>query len=251
MQKNNRVEWSTFCIILFCTIDSAYAQNNGVPGLPAPPGSVQCGQGMRYDEKERMCVPCAINKFLYGGQDGACRDCPEGTMSFANSWTVSNCRCKNGHGRTASLQECSMCQLGKYADFPSEQCVLCPVGRYSSSLGMFFCDFCEAGTFIASTGSAGPCQNCQAGKYSAGTGASTCQSCLPGKFSSEFASGQECQNCVRGKYSETHAASSCLDCPVGKSSEHVGATSSLNCQVSTTPPLTTSKVNIESCACCW
>ena len=137
---------------------------------------------MRYDDQQRMCVPCGKNKFLQGGQDGVCTNCPAGIMSIDFSWTISNCMCEHGYGRTGSQQECSICELGKYADFHSQQCLLCPVGKYSSSRGMHVCNTCEAGTFIDVHGSAGPCQKCQIGKYRSDSGASTCISCLPGKI---------------------------------------------------------------------
>jgi len=95
----------TFCIAFFCTIYSAYTQYSGVPG------SVLCAPGMRYDDRQWMCVSCGINKFLYGGQTGVCINCPAGTMSPEISWTISHCICNHGYGGSGSQQGCSICGL--------------------------------------------------------------------------------------------------------------------------------------------
>ena len=268
----------TFCIFVFYTIDSAYTQYTGIPGLPSPPGGNQCPPGMRYDNQQRRCVACGMNKYLDGGSAGVCKNCPFGTTSPEISFIISHCICQPGFGRIGSQQECYICELGKYS--MSQLCLLCPPGKYSAFRGMPYCENCEAGKYVDIHGSGGPCQNCQIGKYRFDTGATTCISCLPGKFSSEHGARQKCKNCVAGKYSQqndatvcldciagkysqqnyatvcldciagkysnTTSATSCIECVVGKYSEYVGAASSLKCQPITTTALTTSNFNTET-----
>ena len=101
------------------------------------------------------------------------------------------------------------CSSGTYCYSNTNICTPCPSGYMYlanpnvgvSSVNLWGCSICPAGSFSANSGS-GSCTKCSAGFFSTGAGSTACASCQSGTFSSN--SGQSicssCSSCATGKY---------------------------------------------------
>ena len=114
------------------------------------------------------------------------------------------------HDGGTSLQDCSECKRGRYANEGSVNCTFCPKG-YTSMRRSSACEPCSPGTYNGEYGSE-YCKKCSEGKYILDEGS------------------QSCLNCPAGSYSEVTASPVCSYCPGGKFSSEVGANTSKTCK---------------------
>ena len=144
------------------------------------------------------CSPCSAGKYMTRSfEAGAvCENCPAGRYLE--------------HDGGTSLQDCSECKRGRYANEGSVNCTFCPKG-YTSMRRSSACEPCSPGTYNGEYGSE-YCKKCSEGKYILDEGS------------------QSCLNCPAGSYSEVTASPVCSYCPGGKFSSEVGANTSKTCK---------------------
>ena len=128
--------------------------------------------------------------------------------------------CLPGHMRIDE-NNCNTCTAGKYTDVNDmPYCLDCPPGRFSGE------GFSQ-------------CQNCTTG-YGSSVGSSACQPCGPGSYAN-----RECVACPTGKASINASNNECAPCSNISFAENTGATTCVECPVSTMA--TTTRAGCEAC----
>lgn len=138
--------------------------------LPCPPGTfapvagsyqcISCPPGMVAPfEGMSACISCETGMQAKGTT--TCESCPPG---FTSSPTVNGTcvRCSPGSfsAKTATgNQVCSLCQAGRYSNYPTDSCSVCEGGKYAPTPGMTACLNCQK-SFVTPSNSSDRCIQC-------------------------------------------------------------------------------------------
>jgi hypothetical protein len=145
------------------------------------------------------------------------------------------------HTSAVNLTQCSVTfkLIAGYAfDLTPPAGAVCPPPAVSVTLGgRSFCNFCPAGSYLASTGE---CLYCPAGSYQDQAGSSSCKKCPAGSYcGAGTASFLKCQT---GFYSKAGAAE-CMACPANTFG-NMTATACTSCPKFTQAPASSSACSV-------
>ena len=155
------------------------------------------------------------------------RPCGAGQRAI---WTpskkkVSSCvSCEEGKYRSDtshSIEQCNVCEGGRYSSFDFSYCIgdICKAGSVGVS-GVGGCKMCAAGEYSDMAGMF-DCKVCESGRYSTASGSTDCTGtmCPAGKWGTRGASSEKdsraCYTCHAGQFSLAGYAI-CITCPKGK-----------------------------------
>ena len=167
----------------------------------------------------------------------ACISCPFGTESDAESSSLNDCTCKDGHIKDGDKTDgsCKACSADTYQD--EEICQDCPTGK-TSSPGSYDISHCKCKSGFAPSefsdecvcdpgyeGSGGTCTPCGQGTKKAEAGNAVCTQCDPGTVA-KTSGATSCELCQANTYS--NSTTTCAPCPPNSESNE-GSSAKTDC----------------------
>ncbi|GMI33160.1 hypothetical protein TrRE_jg4887, partial [Triparma retinervis] len=227
-----------------------------------PSGKHGASPGATGNETDN-CIACTPGKYSSNPRSTTCSDCTEGKYQDSSGQSLCS-DCGSGQYSGSGLSACSDCSVGTFltdAAAPDEAsaCTVCGSGKYTSSSASAECSTCDAGKFLADSGtdpslhsshalclvcqsgtfsgeSSGACSPCPAGSFleddgldaALHTSSTNCTVCTTGKYSGS-GSGSCSDCCSLGSFTDSSASTSCQTCAEGKTTMNLGGTAINTC----------------------
>ena len=176
--------------------------------------SCMCNTGFHHGGSEPAypCLGCALSHYQDDIGKTACKQCPQHTLTLANTSTaLTDCLCDAGFSGALG-GPCTACEPGSFKAGPGDaSCALCPADTYQPESNASACVSCHEHSFAAlGTVLRATCKCNDGFTPVEDAGGPACSACAPGTFA--HVATQVCTNCSGGTFSEDFGVTVCRVC---------------------------------------